>query len=46
MEFETDKCESCQCKNCDHNVNTGWQACYSCRDCSNGDNYTEECKLK
>lgn len=42
--FDTN-CETCICNKCQHNTKYGFNQCFDCRDCYEGNNHCEECSM-
>ena len=38
-------CNTCICNKCLHNTKYGFNQCFDCRDCYEGNNHCEECSM-
>lgn len=42
--FDT-SCDTCICNKCQHNTKYGFNQCFDCRNCFEGNNHCEECSM-
>lgn len=38
-------CNTCICSKCLHNIKYGFNQCFDCRDCYEGNNHCEDCSM-